>query len=70
MAVLLMVADVAVNSWMKYGAESADWYGDAVLQLQPLFLGFVGGAAPLIWLSAGRAACATRRGATSEAAKA
>jgi len=70
LALLLMVVDVAVNSSVTYGLGSVDWYANVPLQLQTLFLGFVAGAAPLIWLSAGRAACAATSGATSGAAKA
>src|SRR6476469_4377564 len=59
LALVLMVVDVAVNSAWTAGQVPVDWYGNVPLQLQTLFLGFVAGAAPLIWLATGRAACAT-----------
>jgi hypothetical protein len=61
LALLLMVVNVAVNSSVANGQGRMDWYDYVPLQLQTLFLGFVAGAAPLIWLAGGRAA----RGATS-----
>jgi len=70
LALVIMVVDVAVNSSWKAARGPVDWYENVPLQLQTLFFGFVAGATPLIWLSAGRAACATTSGATSGVAKA
>jgi membrane protein HdeD len=55
LALLIMVSDVAVNSYAKYGLGFGGWYGDLSLQVQSLFLGFTIGAAPLVWWSGGRA---------------
>ena len=48
-ALLIMVSDVAVNSYAHYGLGFSGWYADLSLQLQSTFLGFVVGAAPLVW---------------------
>jgi hypothetical protein len=61
LALLLMLVNVAVNSSVANGLAPMDWYDYVPLQLQTLFLGFVAGSAPLIWLSECRAA----RGAVS-----
>src|SRR5262249_4005053 len=60
LALLIMVVDVAVNSTVAAGLGPMDWYDYLPLQLQTLFLGFVAGSAPLIWLSAGRGASAEK----------
>jgi hypothetical protein len=50
----IIVSDVAVNSYAHYGLGSSSWwYGDASLQLQTLFLGFVAGSFPFAWAKAG-----------------
>jgi hypothetical protein len=67
LALLLMVTDVAVNSFVRFGQGFVDWYGGAPLQLQTLFLGFVAGAAPLVWLSAVRPTNALGVGASGTA---
>ena len=54
-ALLIMVSDVAVNSYAHYGLGFRGWYGDLALQLQSTFLGFVVGAAPLVWWARDRA---------------
>jgi hypothetical protein len=54
-ALLIMVADVAVNSYAKYGLGFGGWYTDLSVQLQSLFLGFVAGLSPLVWWSDSRA---------------
>lgn len=69
-ALWLMVVDVAVNVSWACCLGPVDWYRNDPLPLQALFLGFVVGAAPLVWLSAGCAACAPKSGATSGVAKA
>lgn len=49
LAVLIMISDVAVNSYGKYGLGYGGLVGDASLQLQTLFLGFVVGTVPFAW---------------------
>jgi membrane protein HdeD len=51
LALLIMVSDVAVNSYAKYGLGFRGWHTDLSVQLQSLFLGFVAGTAPLVWWS-------------------
>jgi hypothetical protein len=52
LALLIMVADVVVNSFWTASVGPLGWEENLPLQLQTLFLGFVAGAAPLIWLAA------------------
>lgn len=63
LALLIMVSNVAVNSSTVSGLGPLDWYDYFPLQFQTLSLGFVAGAAPLIWMSAGRPAPAATSGA-------
>jgi hypothetical protein len=63
LALLIMVTDVAINSYVAYALEQTTWidrYGCAALQLQSLFLGFVAGTAPLLWSAEAR--CDSRTG--------
>jgi hypothetical protein len=53
LALLIMVSDVSINSYAKYGLGFGGWYSDLSLQLQSLFLGFVLGTAPLVWCRRG-----------------
>ena len=53
LALLIMVANVAVNSYTVSALGPLDWYDYVPLQYQTLSLGFVAGAAPLIWMSGG-----------------
>src|SRR5262249_23751027 len=52
LALSIMVADVAVNSYVNFGLQQdpwVHWYACASIQLQSLFLGFVAGTAPFLW---------------------
>jgi hypothetical protein len=63
LALSILVANVAVNSAAASALGPMDWYDYGPLQFQTLSLGFVAGAAPLVWWSAGRPAPAARPGA-------
>ena len=52
LAVTIMLSDVVVNSYGKYGLGFGGGWNDLPLQGQTWFLGFVLGAAPLVWWSA------------------
>ncbi|MWV28818.1 hypothetical protein [Aurantiacibacter rhizosphaerae] len=47
LGVLVMLADVGVNSWYAYRTDWLDLF--RALQFQSLFLGFVIGTAPMLW---------------------
>jgi hypothetical protein len=55
LALLVMTADVTVNSFALYAEPYCDWYAAASLQAQSLFLGFVIGTAPFAWRRVGGA---------------
>jgi hypothetical protein len=40
----IIVSDVGINSYLQYSVAPEGWYGNASLQLQTLFLGFVLGS--------------------------
>ena len=46
---LIMVSDVAVNSYAKYALGYQGGYWDVSAQLQSAFLGFVLGCLPFLW---------------------
>lgn len=48
MTAIIMIADVAINSYATYGLGIA-FQSFAPLQAQTLFLGFVLGALPVVW---------------------
>lgn len=54
LAVLIMVSDVAVNSYAAYLLQDSYLFYSAALQLQSVFLGFVVGTAPFAWARVGR----------------
>jgi hypothetical protein len=54
LAVLIMVSDVALNSYAVYVLDESVWWRAAVtLQVQTLFLGFVAGSVPFAWRRVG-----------------
>jgi hypothetical protein len=50
LAVLIMVSDVAINSYVSYGLPDWGFRSGLDLQLQSLFLGFVLGSCPFLWV--------------------
>jgi hypothetical protein len=60
----IIVSDVMVNSYGRYGLGYSGWYYDVSLQVQTLFLGFVAGSLPFAWRGAGfvEAGAVTDRG--------
>jgi hypothetical protein len=65
---VIIVSDVAVNSFARYGLGNRGWYGDVSLQLQTLFLGFVVGSLPFVWHDARRVALRPQMGPEGGAA--
>jgi hypothetical protein len=50
LALAIMLSDVAVNSYVAYGLNYPERALELHLQLQTLFLGFVLGTVPFVWM--------------------
>jgi len=46
---LIIISDVAVNSYGRYVLGYSGWYSDVSIQLQTFFLGCVLGSLPFAW---------------------